>query len=165
MAVLPLAAVPHGGSPGQAGRRHPRAAEPRRGAFHQPVSCPWRHPQFAGTIPQWANWKPELQLWSVQPCNSQQTSIHGNAVIKCVYVYAKQLQLMHWNIVEPAEAELGWKTNIYQEETTWDSCGGKDGRQLAPAMGFQLECWSGGGQKWGGGKRWENLDFGLVSGP
>lgn len=68
-------------------------------------------------------------------------------------------------IEEPAEVELGCKTNIYQEETTWDSCGGKDGRQLAPAMGFQLECWSGGGQKWGGGKRWENLDFGLVSGP
>lgn len=41
-------------------------------------------------------------------------------------------------IEEPAEVELGCKTNIYQEETTWDSCGGK---------------------------RWENLDFGLVSGP
>lgn len=68
-------------------------------------------------------------------------------------------------IVEFTEVELGCKTNIYQEETTWDFCGGKDGRQLAPAMGFQLECWSGGGQKWGGGKRWENLDFGLVSGP
>lgn len=68
-------------------------------------------------------------------------------------------------IIEPAELKLHCKASIYQEETTGDCCGGKYGRQLAPAMGFQLESRGGGGQKWGGRERWENLEFGLVSGP
>lgn len=50
-------------------------------------------------------------------------------------------------IVEPSELKLDCEININQEETTRDSCGGKDGRELAPAMGFQLDGWGGGGQK------------------